>query len=250
MDNTTSDSSYNSTEGDSGDVKATLKPVASFWLPIIYVGAIGIFTWLYIRWGRNRKAKAAMKESYFPPHTTLQQYLALSEMYSPDTPSGLKLLSTALMKRAMTDIERILQLQEEKGPLTQLVRAGSVGEDLLESLTLAEQAMNSELEDLMAEADLLRPGWSKSIIQDANQLLRHLQQQEAQKEMMRQQAEAQEDEQTDAAEGTETKETDEERRQRIAEELVREEENEKRKAGKASGKDSLKGGKGGRKKSK
>lgn len=44
--------------------------------------------------------------------------------HSPETDEGRKILATALMKRAVQDVRRIMKIREEKGPLAALVRSG------------------------------------------------------------------------------------------------------------------------------
>jgi hypothetical protein len=93
----------------------------------------------------NRVISSASSSEYFPPHETKLRYLALSEQYSPEDPQGHKLLSTALLKRAMTDVSRVLQLREEKGPLQQLVAKGSVNQEIFDNLLKAEAELEYEI---------------------------------------------------------------------------------------------------------
>ena len=69
-------------------------------------------------------------------------------MFSPETETGLKLLTTALMKRAMSDVQRAWKIRDEKPPLQGLVKQGVVGEDLWENLTRAEQELDVEIQDV------------------------------------------------------------------------------------------------------
>ncbi|KAJ3177725.1 translocation protein S66 [Geranomyces variabilis] len=255
---------------------------AAFWFPVLYLTGVGLLFTAYITWNRARARVAvqhAHDEGYFPPHTSRTQYNELAEMFSPEDPNGLKLLMTSLMKRALTDVQRVFHINEEKAPLQALVNKGTVGEDLLEKLVAAEADLQSEINEVMEEAEMYRPGWGKTIFQEASQMVQMSAQQEAQRIAQEQQAEIQERARAAArAEAGEsptttqsesdlgspasvasgatptsqtasntslTSETEEERRQRIADELLREEEVEKKRAAKAAGKAAAKNVAGG-----
>ncbi|KAJ1556890.1 hypothetical protein HK405_001491, partial [Cladochytrium tenue] len=64
--------------------------------------------------------------AYFPDHVPRLQYLELAEMYSPEDPDGRRLLTVALMRRAVVDVQRAVAIREEKPPLQGLVRAGVI----------------------------------------------------------------------------------------------------------------------------
>lgn len=70
--------------------------------------------------------------------------------YSPLTDDGRKILSSALMKRAIQDVRRIMKVREEKAPLAALVKSGCVGEDLLANIEAAEEELNTECEEVDA----------------------------------------------------------------------------------------------------
>ncbi|KAI8922242.1 hypothetical protein PhCBS80983_g01958 [Powellomyces hirtus] len=217
---------------------------AAFWTPVLYLIGIGLLFTAYVRWNRAKQLVAvehAHTDGYFPPHTARTQYNELAEMYSPEDPNGLKLLMTALMKRALTDVQRVFHIREEKPPLQQLVNKGTVGEDLLEKLVTAEQELEGEINEVMEEAEMYKAGWGKTIFQEASQIVQMQAQREAQltaQQQAQQNAEraaatanvGSADEQKSVS-GSPT-ETDAERSQRIANELMAEEEEEKRRAAK------------------
>ncbi|KAI8589379.1 Pre protein translocase subunit Sec66-domain-containing protein [Geranomyces variabilis] len=251
---------------------------AAFWFPVLYLTGVGLLFTAYITWNRA-KARVAVQhahdDGYFPPHTSRTQYNELAEMFSPEDPNGLKLLMTSLMKRALTDVQRVFHINEEKAPLQALVNKGTVGEDLLEKLVAAEADLQSEINEVMEEAEMYRPGWGKTIFQEASQMVQMSAQQEAQRIAQEQQAEIQERARAAAQAEAEsptsesdlgspasvasgatptsqtasatslTSETEEERRQRLADELLREEEAEKKRAAKAASKAAAKNVAGG-----
>ncbi|TPX69089.1 hypothetical protein SpCBS45565_g02727 [Spizellomyces sp. 'palustris'] len=218
---------------------------AAFWFPVLYAVAIGALFSAFIKWNRVKQKAAdqdAQWDGYFPENTEKIIYNELAEMHSPEDPAGYKLLTTSLMKRALTDVRRILKIREEKPPLQQMVRSGMMGEDLLEKLLRAEAELDAEVQEVMEDAELYKPGWSKTIFQEATQLVQIQMQREqaleaqrlAQEQTLRD-AGIPEDETAETPEDDGSpKETDEERRQRIADELLREEEAEKKKAAKAA----------------
>ncbi|KAI9340310.1 translocation protein sec66 [Obelidium mucronatum] len=120
--------------------------------------------------------------TYFPEHLPRRQYEELSEMYSPKDAHGWgdKVLMQALMRRAIVDVQRILQMREEKPQLQALVRSGVVGEAMLENITLAEKETEEECQAVVAEAELYRPGWGQNIFQEAQAVLQQQMQLQAQ----------------------------------------------------------------------
>ncbi|KAJ3282928.1 hypothetical protein BCR33DRAFT_715099 [Rhizoclosmatium globosum] len=129
--------------------------------------------------------------TYFPEHLPRRQYEELSEMYSPKDAQnwGGRILMQSLVRRAMVDVQRVLQIREEKPQLQNLVRTGVVGEAMLENITLAEKEIEAECAEVVAEAELLRKGWGAQIFQEAQQLLQQ-QMQMQQQAAQQQQAEA------------------------------------------------------------
>ncbi len=86
--------------------------------------------------------------SYFGKHETKEIYLELMEQYSPEDPIGKKVLTSALMKRAITDVDRIFRLREEKPSLSNLIKQGAVGEDLWERMLDAERDLDLEVQEV------------------------------------------------------------------------------------------------------
>ena len=74
--------------------------------------------------------------------------MELSEQYSPSDPNGLKILCNALMKRVMTDVERIWKIRQEKPTLQQLVSKGVINHDIFQNLLKAELETEDELRDV------------------------------------------------------------------------------------------------------
>lgn len=77
----------------------------------------------------------------------------------------------ALQERAIEDIMRIREIQTRKAPLNTLLQRGVVGDDIWQRLLRAEQELEAELKDVVAEANALANGWGGHIFQSANEIV-------------------------------------------------------------------------------
>jgi translocation protein SEC66 len=176
MDNTTANSTFNGTFYDSSNgtwnsTSSTFTaPVPKpFWtglaLPIAYliilIGSLYSFSSVY----RQRQlARASKLEPWFPNHVTRNIYLSLlhldpaeggdekalsSEKTLSKVPDSV--LKAALLKRAVEDIQRIVQLRQAKPALQTLLQRGSVGDELWQRFQRAEQEMEVEVKDVVEE---------------------------------------------------------------------------------------------------
>jgi translocation protein SEC66 len=148
----------------------------NFWIgllwPLLYitilVGSLSTFSSLY----RKRQiAKAARLESWFPPHRPRDIYLSLLHLDPVEASAGnekkLKqvpdnVLKAALLKRAVEDIQRIVQLRTGKPALQSLLQRGSVGEELWQRFLRAEQEMEEEVKDVVNE--VCRDAWNQESV--------------------------------------------------------------------------------------
>lgn len=160
--NDTFNSTFNSTSGE-----FTPPIPKNFWtgllLPIAYivilVGSLYSFSTVY----RQRQAARASKlEPWFPQHRQRDIYLSLLHLDpSDDTESEKKLskvpdsvLKAALLKRAVEDIQRIMQLRQSKQALQTLLQRGSVGDELWQRFQRAEQEIELEVKDVVNEVSV------------------------------------------------------------------------------------------------
>ena len=165
------------------------------------------------------------------------------EQYSPEDPVGKKVLTAALMKRAITDVDHIFRLREEKPSLSNLIKQGAVGEDLWERLLDAERNLDIEVQEVliifiincylmckvMDEAEFYKPGWKDTIFQEASAIYQRQVQMEAEREAREMAMEEERMERSDSNEAQDSPATSpaaEEERQRIIDELLQEEEKE------------------------
>jgi translocation protein SEC66 len=174
MDNTTN-STFNGTFSGNGTFNGTSDPFTTpvpkpFWtgllLPtaylVILIGSLYSFSSVY----RQRQVSRASKlEPWFPQHVTRNIYLSLlhldPEAASADSDDEKKLskvpdsvLKAALLKRAVEDIQRIVQLRQAKPALQTLLQRGSVGDELWQRFQRAEQEMEIEVKDVVNEVSL------------------------------------------------------------------------------------------------
>ncbi|KAI8060144.1 Sec62/63 complex, subunit Sec66 [Gongronella butleri] len=181
----------------------------SLLLPAVYLGgcitAMSVFSHFY------RKVTGLKQiEPWFPENVAREQYIALLNC---DTPVAEHHLRAALLRRAMEAVRRLVQVQQEKPALQQLMRMGSIGDNLWTEFTMAEQEIMEELQAIAAEANTYKEGWGQTIFSSAAQMLEHEKQKDMLKEMeqlriteekkrvaqeKREQAESQQNQQRDA----------------------------------------------------
>ncbi|KAK4159161.1 Sec62/63 complex, subunit Sec66 [Cladorrhinum sp. PSN259] len=145
-------------------------------LPLAYlavlVGTFMTFSTVY----RKRKAfQSANLAPWFGPHLQRNIYLSLLHMHpeegsekAPKIPDSV--IRAALLRRAVEDIHRIIQIRTAKAACGSLLQRGSVGDDLWQRFQRAEKEMEDELRDVVLEANALVPGWGQIIFQSANEI--------------------------------------------------------------------------------
>ena len=166
MDNATNSSSNSTFEGWQAQ-----QPAKSFWtnltLPVLYltilIGSFYTFSKIY----RQRQVrKAESLEPWFPPHKQRNIYLSLLHLDPAEASDGgdsekkLKqvpdsVLKAALLRRALEDIRRIVQLRTSKPALQTLLQRGSVGDELWQRFLRAEKDMEEEVKDVVNEVHMM-----------------------------------------------------------------------------------------------
>lgn len=134
----------------------------------VLIGSLATFSHLY----RARKAsKAASLAPWFGPHFGRNIYLSLLHMEpaeGPKVPDSV--LKAALMRRAVEDIHRLVEVRNSKQALQSLLQRGSVGDDLWQRFQRAEKEIEAELRDVVQEANAFSPGWGQTIFQSASEI--------------------------------------------------------------------------------
>ncbi|KAK2600250.1 Translocation protein S66 [Conoideocrella luteorostrata] len=145
-------------------------------IPFAYLmvlgGALMTFSSIY----RKRKAaESANLAPWFPPNLQRNVYLSLLHMEpedgkekSPKVPDSV--LKAALLRRAVEDIDRLIQIKSAKQACSSLLLRGSVGDDLWQRFQRAEKEMEEELRDVVTEANALAPNWGPTIFQSAHEI--------------------------------------------------------------------------------
>jgi len=145
-------------------------------VPFAYVavllGSLITFSSLY----RKRKAaQSATLAPWFPPHLQRNIYLSLLHL-EPEEGKGKaravpeSVLRAALLRRAVEDIHRIIQVRSAKQACSTLLQRGSIGDDLWQRFLRVEKEMEEELRDVVMEANALAPNWGQTIFQSANEI--------------------------------------------------------------------------------
>ncbi|KAI1488170.1 Sec62/63 complex, subunit Sec66 [Biscogniauxia mediterranea] len=145
-------------------------------LPFAYITVLGgsLFTFSTI-YRKRKAAQSANLEPWFPPHLQRNIYLSLLHLEpeagqekAPKVPDSV--IRAALLRRAVEDIRRIIQIRTSKAALNTLLQRGSVGDDLNQRFLRAEKEIEEELRDVVSEANALAPGWGQVIFQSANEI--------------------------------------------------------------------------------
>ncbi|KAI8374458.1 Pre protein translocase subunit Sec66-domain-containing protein [Radiomyces spectabilis] len=141
----------------------------SLLLPTLYLGgcitAMSAFSYVY-----RRVAGFQPVEPWFPVNTQKQEYIALLNCEIPVPEHHLR---ASLLRRAMEGVRRLVTIQQEKPALQQLMKTGSVGDDLWRDFIVAEQEIMTELQEISQEAETYKEGWGQTIFSTAAQMLEH-----------------------------------------------------------------------------
>ena len=112
-------------------------------------------------------------DPWYPAHPERDLYISLLQKQDPPVPESL--LKAALLRRAVTDVGRLVRIREDKGALQQLLQKGSVGDDLWNSCVAAEKELEAEILEVVNEANSFRQGYaSPSQVNPTNTLRLHL----------------------------------------------------------------------------
>lgn len=146
--------------------------VLPFCYMIVLSGALMTFSSIY---RKRRAAESANLAPWFGPNLQRNVYLSLLHMdpedgseKSPRVPESV--LKAALLRRAVEDIDRLIQIKSAKQACSSLLQRGSVGDDLWQRFERGEKEMEEELRDVVTEANALAPNWGPSIFQSAHEI--------------------------------------------------------------------------------
>ncbi|KAG9019655.1 translocation protein S66 [Tulasnella sp. 427] len=144
----------------------------SLLVPVTYitllVGSLLIFSRIY---RKRTAARIAQQEPWFPSHPERDTYISLLQIQPPVSDV---LLKAALLRRAVTDVQRILAFREDKAALQALLQKGSVGDDLWNAFLAAEKELEAEIVEVVNEANSFREGWGQFIFQSASEVVNNM----------------------------------------------------------------------------
>jgi len=142
--------------------------MASILVPIAYIiivfGGLFVFSYFY-----RKHTSTQSYEPYFSSHPERNAYITLLQKTSP--PVSDPLLKSALVRRAMADVQRVMRIREDKPALQNLLQKGSIGDDLWNSLISAEKELEAEIMEVVAEANSFVEGWGQVIFPTANEMI-------------------------------------------------------------------------------
>lgn len=130
---------------------------------VIWVVILVVFKKVYTKY----LSKSGRKKSWFGKHSERDAYESLLQT----DPDNDEMLRKALVKRAMSDIRRMRTLAEEKDSVYNLMRAGSISEEMWTEFKQAEQELTLEIYDLQAEAETFKRGWADNVLKEAAELV-------------------------------------------------------------------------------
>ncbi|KAF8522230.1 translocation protein sec66 [Hysterangium stoloniferum] len=142
--------------------------MTSVLVPVVYVvvlvGSLYIFSQFY-----RKRAAGRIRDPWWPVHPERDVYISLLQQIDPPAPEYI--LKAALLRRAVADVTRIHNMREDKQAATVLVQKGSVGDDLLVRLQAAEKELETEILEVVGEANSFKEGWGSYIFQTASEML-------------------------------------------------------------------------------
>ncbi|CAG8433206.1 518_t:CDS:2 [Ambispora gerdemannii] len=133
------------------------------------VGMLMVMSTFSYFW-RRRKNAGSHHEPWFTEHKERDIYITLLQQ---DPPVDEILLKSALLRRAVTDIQRISKLRDDKQALANLVQKGAVGDDLWTAFLEAENELGQEINAVILEANTFTDEWGRYIFTNAGEMVRH-----------------------------------------------------------------------------
>ncbi|KAF9149884.1 translocation protein S66 [Linnemannia schmuckeri] len=155
--------------------------MGSVWLAIIYIGGWILSMRIFGYFWKNRKLAINDAEPWFGENIARSQYIALLQQDEPEATETQ--LTAALLRRAMEGVVRVLSMREDKQVLANLVKQGTVGDDIWTQFTLSEKELEAEIMAIVEEANTFKENWGQSILQTASEMVMHEKTKQMQKEL-------------------------------------------------------------------
>lgn len=217
----------------------------AFYLAFAFVVAVALY---YINYRRNKK-KQMEREAFFydmdGDKFNIKLPSAVDEYYdvkdkcikagwepgkppknAADAAEGpARVLAQALMKRCIADIPLVTHIQKESAGMNKLYSQSMCSVKQWKTYQAAEALVSAEVEEVRAEADEVEPGWSQAIWRQAMQYHNMLKNRHEMEAKAREAAALQKKKELEEAK--KPKLTPEEKAEKIAQELIKQEEREK-----------------------
>ncbi|KAK3845466.1 MAG: Sec62/63 complex, subunit Sec66 [Linnemannia gamsii] len=155
--------------------------MGSVWLAIIYIGGWILSMRIFGYFWKNRKLAINDAEPWFGENIARSQYIALLQQDEPEATEAQ--LTAALLRRAMEGVVRVLSMREDKQILANLVKQGTVGDDVWTQFTLSEKELEAEIMAIVEEANTFKENWGQGILQTASEMVMHEKTKQMQKEL-------------------------------------------------------------------
>ncbi|KAF9902622.1 translocation protein S66 [Linnemannia zychae] len=155
--------------------------MGSVWLAIIYIGGWILSMRIFGYFWKNRKLAINDAEPWFGENIARSQYIALLQQDEPEATEAQ--LTAALLRRAMEGVVRVLSMREDKQVLANLVKQGTVGDDIWTQFTLSEKELEAEIMAIVEEANTFKENWGQGILQTASEMVMHEKTKQMQKEL-------------------------------------------------------------------
>lgn len=91
-------------------------------------------------------------------------------LLADEPPAPENLLKAALLSRAITDVQRIWRLKDDKTALASLHTRGLVGDDTMARFAAAEKELEAEIVDVISEANTFKQGWGQFLFATATEM--------------------------------------------------------------------------------
>ncbi len=155
--------------GNSSHTETPKPPVKPPRFGLVELGIfIALWVAMIVAFKVYTRASSRKRKSWFGENEEKKQYELLLRQ-DPDNEEALK---KALVKRAMTDVRRLMKLEEERESVTSLGRAGALSEEMMLAFKAAEKELQLEIFELQAEAETFKKDWGQEIIRDAVRLVK------------------------------------------------------------------------------
>ncbi|KAG0216361.1 translocation protein S66 [Mortierella sp. NVP41] len=155
--------------------------MGSVWLAIIYIGGWILSMRIFGYFWKNRKLAINDAEPWFGENIARSQYIALLQQEEPEATETQ--LTAALLRRAMEGVVRVLSMREDKQVLANLVKQGTVGDEIWTQFTLSEKELEAEIMAIVEEANTFKENWGQTILQSASEMVMHEKTKQMQKEL-------------------------------------------------------------------